>query len=228
MSNELDEQTIEPEEAERIEFSLILDIILDDAESFEEINIEDKDATRGTLSRLRLIKVAADAYKEVTEFEDEISMISDDLGDDAGAVAQKARNIQTSSDKLILLFSIASEMMQEYSAELLRDHMIVDEFKESNKTQDLLERDLNQTVREELLLRTGIIDEGLKSEMVHLRKFRNQLIHGDPVEALNKTPNELESEIERCLQTINELLEHSSENLSTELAITVETDNTES
>ncbi|WP_115863356.1 hypothetical protein [Halorussus litoreus] len=81
------------------------------------------------------------------------------------------------SDEYVLFFSLLSAMVEEISIELLKKELIEEEYQDSNQTDRLLERRMNQEQREQLLLRTGVIENGLTSEMSRIRSLRNMVLH---------------------------------------------------
>lgn len=80
---------------------------------------------------------------------------------------------------ILSYFTAASSVVEYRSSWIIHDEFIDEEFKKKKKTWKLLRgpAGLNQKQREQWLLRTGLINNGLHSKMSDLRNMRNELIH---------------------------------------------------
>ncbi|MCU4743959.1 hypothetical protein [Natronoglomus mannanivorans] len=113
------------------------------------------------------------------------------------------------SENYILFFSLANAMLEKYSVMLLNETIIDEEYQESSKTAKLLERRLSQEEREQLLLRTGEIDEGAVGEMSRVRGIRNDLVHDIQYRQFSRDRVN-KSDFERTLNIVQDIV-HSSE-----------------
>lgn len=80
---------------------------------------------------------------------------------------------------ILSYFTAASSVVEYRSSWIIHEEFIDERFKKKKKTWNLLRgpAGLNQKQREQWLLRTGLIGNGLHSKMSDLRDMRNELIH---------------------------------------------------
>lgn len=191
-----------------------------EAEDKEEVNVPlDDEETELLLSALAVSDLGTESHLQsslimLRKIGDEIKGVFESVDEEFEGINQEETEIPVkdlainyeASDEIILYYSLASTLIEEQSVELLKLNLIDNEFRQSNKTDRLLERRLNQEEREQLLLRTGIIDEGLAGELQRIRETRNEIVH-DLSERQSVGAKHIEkSDITRCSQAIDKLL----------------------
>jgi hypothetical protein len=124
-------------------------------------------------AKLTLMRIEAELYKSLDlEESDQPDVEITELEDpDELMFIIKAR------DKSILFFSLMASIIEDITNDLLQETLFTEEYRGTNRSDELIERHFNQEQREQLLLRNGIIDEGLAGELSHIREHRNKLLH---------------------------------------------------
>lgn len=120
---------------------------------------------------------------------------------------EEARKIQRLNQYFIPLVNFSFQQIVRLTIELLESELITDEYRGTNSTETLLARRFDQKIREDLLLRTGIISPDLKSEMTHARKLRNDLMHNPSSSALLENVDDVISEGDRLAKLQENLIE---------------------
>lgn len=93
-------------------------------------------------------------------------------------------------NQLLLYFALAHSSMERYSQNILSSLYNSEDYQLSGESIETLEENdsrgdyLRQRVREDLLYAEGIIDNGLKSQIVQTGRTRNELVH-DPHERVS-------------------------------------------
>lgn len=108
---------------------------------------------------------------------------------------------------------ISQVLIEQASVDLLKKELIDERYSDSNKTDDLINRRMSQNEREELLLRTGIIDAGLKSNLSEIRTTRNNLAHKMGESVLLKSIDDVSSQLDKTMETVNEIRSMCNDNL---------------
>lgn len=107
------------------------------------------------------------------------------------------------SDEFVLFYTLANEVIQGLAGELINSELFDGE-RQSDSSLGVA-RELPQEVKEDILFYSGLIDDGLKGEMVNIRRTRNKLIHDlRNRHYLDKIEN-VESRLSRAYKVINEL-----------------------
>ena len=107
------------------------------------------------------------------------------------------------SDDVVLFFTLANEVMQGISGEILNDTIVVEDRRGDSSLN--MAKDLPQEVKEDLLYYTGLVDEGVKGEMANVRRTRNKLIHDLRNRHYLISIDNVESRLARTFDVINEL-----------------------
>lgn len=208
MSKEAKEESekdskIDAEFLEMMEQAVILGRIREDNPDKIDLNQEELGVLAG---KVTLAKLQYELEKEIYLVEKEVKELSD--SDELTDVLERrleARKIQESSDKFIKHITLCSIFLEHYSIQLLEKEVISQEYKDSSKTRKFLEHNLNQEEREDLLLRAGIIEESLKSEMSHVRILRNRIVHEFTNFLFLDGVDNVVSEAQRAYQACNDL-----------------------
>ncbi|WP_152423168.1 hypothetical protein [Natrinema versiforme] len=111
------------------------------------------------------------------------------------------------SDEIILFFTLSSGVIEDYCIDLINREMIDSEYRDSNKTDTLLQNKLNQKTREELLLRCGIIEKSLHDEIRYILQIRNRLVHDVKEQQQLNPVEDVQSDIRRAVKVVNSLYE---------------------
>lgn len=135
-------------------------------------------------SLLARTRIAEKRIHILNEIEEVILEISDDqeLAEDPtewelpNKVA-KGLVIKKISNDIFTYFALAGGVVEAISIDILEKELIDEEFRGTGKTNKLLNRQMNQKMRNDLLLRTGIVDTGIHSKLSETRKARNKLSH---------------------------------------------------
>lgn len=109
------------------------------------------------------------------------------------------------SDDYVQFFSLSHIILENYTGRLLRQELIDDEYEDSNKTDDLLNRRLSQHEREQFLLRTGIIESDELSEMSRVRNIRNSLTHDIHSRQNVETEDIQKADFDRAIDIITDI-----------------------
>lgn len=153
-------------------------------------------------------------YKSVNES----GIVNDDFEMDQGTISADADDLldgflrATVLDKYMVYLSLASGLIEKLSIDLFEDELIDEEFLGKNKTDTLLEREMNQEMREQFLLRTGIIGQDLQGKMTRVRRLRNNAVHNDEIDI----DEGFVSNIERINDTVHELEQRVLQNYDTD------------
>lgn len=110
------------------------------------------------------------------------------------------------ADQVLLFYTLANEVLKGIYGDLIYRNVF-----ESNGHGDQSRdyaKNIDQITQEELLYHMGEIDEGLKGELVNVRKTRNKVVH-DIRERhyLSNIPN-IENMIDRSIDSINKIHEN--------------------
>lgn len=81
---------------------------------------------------------------------------------------------------------------------------------------------MNQEIREDVLLRAGIIDESVKSEMAHIRSIRNKLVHDFLRHSLLEGMDNIMSDVERAYNLHTQLSNRVTEGETVPLQINMD------
>lgn len=201
----------EIEAIERVIFNSIIDEDMDEP-LYDDSDILDSLHSMSEFSLIILEKEIEDAfYNANKEIEEKIEDIDSDYMDRT----KRAKRAQMVSPYIQPYFAISQEIINELTIELLEEELIEERYRETNKTDAILRNRFDQELREDLLLRTGIVDNSIKSEMTHVRLTRNRLIHDFEKRIIISSTEEIFVEIERCDSIRAELRRavHGEENL---------------
>jgi|GEM_PF-5187215 len=120
---------------------------------------------------------------------------------------RNAMSVAKLSNDIILFYTLCGGFIEKTSRQLLEDRLIDEEYQGTSKTEDLLKNQMPQGMREDLLNRTGILDEGTTSEMSHIRGIRNSLVHNIEQQQFLEPLEDVSTEIQRTVRTINAIHE---------------------
>lgn len=182
------------------------------------------------IASMRIAELRVELKNEMEEanqtIDDELSQISDELDSiepdkikEIKDVAEEAEKISRVSGKVIEYFALVSALIERISTLILVEELVDDEYKKSTSTKDMFQKDMSQELREDLLLRTGIIGEGLKGELSRVRKMRNGLFHEISHSILLNGLENIKSELERTNKSYNKLREIYSGSEMVELTV---------
>lgn len=228
------DEVVSRDEIEQIRRSIIYNIEYQG--SFTEVsdaNISEEDVSI-IMSILRMSELRLNIRDKIEELKDEASkdmeIVKEDLLeewninesdfekiedlDEMKQAYQKGLILNEVSGQITEFIVTSQILIEEASVELLREELIDERYKESSDTDTLLNRRMSQREREELLLRTGIIDSGLKGEMKNIRTTRNNLAHKVGESILLESIDDLSSELDRTLDTVNKIRGMLSDNTS--------------
>lgn len=121
-------------------------------------------------------------------------------------IKQKARKYFLAGD-LLAFCTLAQQVLELLSADLLEKAIIVGPYRQKGETRKLLETDMSQPVREELLYRCGVIGSDTRSAMQHGREFRNTIARDLRERRTIHTVDGAVEEIERYIAMLNQLYE---------------------
>jgi len=209
----MDDDVINYEEMQDIRKSLIFDILLKeqgvDTESDDAFDVNSIAVLR--LGELRL-EISRDLNKANDRVKKEFDLIEDksdefdsDKIKDVKELVQKAEKASEVSGKVIEYFTLLSSLVEEITISILLEEIISEEYVESTSSKKLFQRNMTQESREELLLRTGTIDEGLKGELKRIRSTRNELLHNTNKSILLNDLENIVSELDRASKTLTKL-----------------------
>lgn len=111
-----------------------------------------------------------------------------------------------SSDRVLLFFTLAQEVIKPLTVDLLMEELIHQDH-QSNASRKFVFETLNQPEREELLFRCGVIDSGFKGRLAQVRTTRNALTHNLRERHLLESVDDLSSELGNSIEVVNELHE---------------------
>lgn len=161
---------------------------------------------------VRLYNQVLDGY--YSEYDDiEEMSFSESMFDDAfmskSELAEKWGRVEVAED-LVLYFTLSNEKIAQLSRIIFEESIIDDEFKGTSKTEKCIDS-LSQREREQLLLRSGTISSGLHSKMTDTRDIRNSLAHDLEMRYYGNTERDVEKDLRRSLECIDELYEKTTE-----------------
>jgi len=209
----MDDDVINYDEMQDIRKSLIFDILLKeqgvDTESDDAFDVNSIAVLR--LGELRL-EISRDLNKANDRVKKEFDLIEDksdefdsDKIKDVKELVQKAEKASEVSGKVIEYFTLLSSLVEEITISILLEEIISEEYVEFTSSKKLFQRNMTQESREELLLRTGTIDEGLKGELKRIRSTRNELLHNTNKSILLNDLENIVSELDRASKTLTKL-----------------------
>lgn len=143
---------------------------------FQESLQQDYGAVLGAITldelyeKIRLSVENIDAAVEVLEEEE-------DIPPEELEVRRKAFITEALSGQFVEYLILSSVFIEYYSIEILRSGLIEQEYQDSSQTGRLLEKHMNQAMREDLLLRTGLIEADTKSDICEVRQLRDDIAH---------------------------------------------------
>ena len=193
----------------------IFDALLDQ----EDISFEsNKNIDIHFIASMRIAELKVELKNEMLEadqtIDDELSQISGELDDvepdkieEIKNIAEEAEKTSRISGKVIEYFALVSALIERMSTLILVEELADDQYVESTSTERMFQEDMSQELREDLLLRTGVIDDGLKGELSRVRKTRNNLFHEINHSILLNGFENIESELDRTIKTYNKLME---------------------
>lgn len=153
----------------RLRIAYFISDVLDVADEERDDDLSDR--LHYVLAFMTLSDVQSDIISEIEHFE--YVMMSDDEADRRSKVYIY---YQALFDEVILFYVLYQDLVDYYSIRLLHDELIDEEYANSNKSYELLERQ-SQKEREQLLKRTGILDHKYTDKMKEIRTLRNNLVH---------------------------------------------------
>lgn len=174
----------------------------------DDLDMDQEEYSR-MIAHFSMVRLAIEIEHQLDEIEESITdeydpddSISDSLEDEI-----KIEKIGSVGNQLIEYFTLISIFIESLSVEILEKELINEEYSGSNKTTNLLQHRMDQGMREDILLRTGIIDESLKSEMNHVRTIRNKLVHNFAHRILLDGFDNIHSDIDRAFDVHRRLKE---------------------
>ncbi len=166
---------------------------------------------------LTLIRIYFEVEEGIEEAKEEVEEILEpineefEIGQEMSDAAKEARMIRKTAANAFQFFLLISNWIEKQSVQILENELIIDEFSNTKKTSNLLNRRFNQEDREDLLLRSGAIDEALKSEMSHVRSVRNRLAHNYIEHIFLEGAEKVLKDMRRAMKVHNELIDLSTE-----------------
>ncbi|WP_229112274.1 hypothetical protein [Halapricum desulfuricans] len=157
--------------------------------------------------------------RKVEDLENEIERELEEVLSDPESFDEKYREllfrtklVENLSYEFIFYISLISEYMKTLSIEVLESQLIEEKYQGTNKTERMLEN-LSQPQREQLMLRTGIIDESLNSELSHVREVRNDMMHDFHERLLFRTVDDVLTETDRAYSALQDLETYARDDL---------------
>lgn len=163
------------------------------------------------IARMLALETQIDIVNEIEQIESDIKEAAEGFdhelsaGDDIYQDLYQASLSTSVSGLFIQYITLLSSLAEQFTGLLIKRELIQEEFRESGKTDNLIYYSMSQADRENLLLRTGVIDESTKSELAHLRSVRNSFIHNQVEMLLMNSIENIETESKRLFDSINEL-----------------------
>lgn len=148
---------------------------------------------------VRLYNEILNIHEVVKEFDENTESEFDDIEREIGEHVFRTK----ASDKILLFFTLATEVINGLSMDLIIERVIHNEHR--NKSSRRFIENLNQHDREELLFRTGTIDGELKGMMADIRQTRNSLTHDLRERHLLESIDNILSEIANVIETVDRL-----------------------
>lgn len=125
---------------------------------------------------------------------------------DIDGIKEKARKYFLAGD-LLAFCTLAQHVVELLSADLLEGELVVSAHRNKRKTRRVLETELTQPVREELLYRCGIIGSDTRDALQHGREFSDTVARDLRERRTVHTIDGAIDEIERYLAVLNQLYE---------------------
>lgn len=121
-------------------------------------------------------------------------------------IKHKARKYFLAGD-LLAFCTLAQQVLELLSADLLEQAIVVGPHQGKPGTRKVLETDLSQPIREELLYRCGVIGSDTRAAMQQGREFRNTIARDLRERRTVHTIDGATEEIERFIAILNQLYE---------------------
>lgn len=146
-------------------------------------------------------------------------MLEDEFTNNISDMYKRAEILNRFSGEIIEFVVFSNLIIEHYSTNLLDLELISEEYQGTNKTEKLLSRRLSQQEREDLLLRTGIIDAGMKGKLTDVRNTRNSLVHDIENSVILKEVDNTISVIDYTINVIKDMRDILSEDDGIEVRI---------
>jgi hypothetical protein len=171
--------------------------------SFTRLSFESEDGHFSSSSLHDPVSEVKDLYDEVeegiVELRDSQNPERMNTGTDESMLPRELRQ------DIIALYSLSSALIETFAVEILLRELIDDEFRESQEARRIFERSLGVRDNLRLLHYTGIIDNGLHSDLQSVVNERHSYVH-DPESSLYiRDYDEFLSEAKRCKRATKEL-----------------------
>jgi hypothetical protein len=223
MVEESEKDDIDPldiEDLQLIEESLILAYKDEDKNNNDWYNDE---YIGEILAKIVIGRMRLEIEKELENAEGEvISKVDEDCTRKDLQTIIETKKIRSTSLQIMNYFVLVSTFIETLSIDLLKKELIADEHSDTKKTDTIIEHRFDQELREDLLFRTGIIDEPLKSELSHIRVIRNSLVHDFNNHLLLEAINDVSSELRRVYNAYSELFDQVNEDDTVELKTAID------
>lgn len=223
MVEESEKDDIDPldiEDLQLIEESLILAYKDEDKNNNDWYNDE---YIGEILAKIVIGRMRLEIEKELENAEGEvISKVDEDCTRKDLQTIIETKKIRSTSLQIMNYFVLVSTFIETLSIDLLKKELIADEHSDTKKTDTIIEHRFDQELREDLLFRTGIIDEPLKSELSHIRVIRNSLVHDFNNHLLLEAINDVSSELRRAYNAYSELFDQVNEDDTVELKTAID------
>lgn len=223
MVEESEKDDIDPldiEDLQLIEESLILAYKDEDKNNNDWYNDE---YIGEILAKIVIGRMRLEIEKELENAEGEvISKVDEDCTRKDLQTIIETKKIRSTSLQIMNYFVLVSTFIETLSIDLLKKELIADEHSDTKKTDTIIEHRFDQELREDLLFRTGIIDEPLKSELSHIRVIRNSLVHDFNNHLLLEAINDVSSELRRVYNAYSELFDQVNEDDTVELKAAID------
>lgn len=202
------------EEIQPTERALMMEII-SDSNTPSYVEAEHQNIEK-SLSAIRLARLDMEIRQDIKNIEKEIEEdIPEDLSTDDReeyrSLYYDSRLSFEVSEKLFSYATMAYEVLKQETIELIESELIIDEYSSTNKTRRLLSEFISQPMREDILLRMGVIGEELRSEMAHVRELRKSMVHSMEDRQKPDLWNNPISEVNRITVVINKLRDMNGE-----------------
>lgn len=201
-----EESPLDLDDLQAIEESLILSYLDEEKQSPDGI---DENITGELFVKVSLARARLEIENNIEEIEQKIHKENKDSGIDEEDMRKRAevKMIQLTAHQVMEYFILASALIETLSIDLLKKEVITDEYSDSTKTDTILESRMVQETREDLLLRTGTIDESLKSELTHVRTVRNKLVHDVSDHIFLEWIDNIPTELDRAYDAYSQLFD---------------------
>lgn len=159
------------------------------------------DSVSATESQLLSLKqMKAETLHKYEEFTTTV----DDLPENAKITPDMLNRLLVKKE-VISYFQLIGTLLEKFTIELVMEEVVTDD-RQSNSTRSRVEG-RSQEEREWLLYITGVIDNGTKSEIRRSYSKRNSLVHDSEGENLIEEFADLESDVNRAYNAVDELYE---------------------